>query len=1085
MVTVSSQSENLPHAFRALLEQDSLGIAEVDLEGRWQQVNARFGQLVGRPAGELLGQPYLWVTHPEDQPQTQAEVARLLAGEQTSFTQEKRYLRLDGTNVWVQVTNTLVRDAAGRPVGLIKLAQDISRRKQAEQELDGFFANSPDGVFFMALPTPLDWTAVSDPEATLTQILNQPLELKSNPRFRELFGFPDQPILIARPLDFFAHDPELGRVVWRQLLSHGELQVTVQKVRVDGTPLWIGSYNRCFHNDRGQITGLLGIQRDASPERGLALSLKTAQAQIEYLLSEGPSALYICNPQPPYAPTYVSPGIVKVAGYTAAELVTEGELWFSRIHPGDQARLLESMEALCNSGTGVLEYRFRHRDGTYRWLQDEMVVERDDAGRPVNCRGSLFDITARKQQEAFFIQQAQREAATLRVVENIRQTLDLPAILATTTQELLTLLGADRCLIFRFSETWGGEFVAEAVAPNLPALIGSPAGRPITENQLDNPACLMNLWFAASPPSLDQAPHFAVCTDLTTLPRSPAFLELMGRLQATAYLVMPIWMGSKPWGLLGVYQTQVRTWQQREIDLLTHLASQLGIALQQADLLHQTRAQAVALAQARDAAEAASQAKGEFLARMSHELRTPLNAILGFAQLLRQDTSLGSQTQEYLEIIGQSGDHLLALINDVLDMAKIEAGQTKVNLGNTDLHGLLDSLEGLFRLKAEAKGLHFSVQRPAGDLTWIRTDETKLRQILINLLGNALKFTAKGAVHLTVSTQGSADSRVDLMFTVSDTGPGIAASDLATLFVPFSQATAGRLAQQGTGLGLAISQHFAQLLGGQITVTTTPGQGSQFYLHLPVELVSQATPTPPLANQRIVGLAPGEPIPRILVVDDQPANRKLLARIHTQVGFEIREAENGQQAVELWEAWQPDLIWMDLQMPVLDGYQAAGRIKALAANKGLKPPVIIALTASIFDQTERQILEAGFDGLVFKPYRPAALFQQIAHHLKICYQIAEPSSPPAWPAAALAAPSVALAQSITLENLPPAWVLALHDAACRGSDQQILALLDQCGGEQSGLTSQLRSWTQNFQFDRILSLTTPLCDHLSSRTATE
>ncbi|MBF2098698.1 MAG: PAS domain-containing protein [Gloeomargaritaceae cyanobacterium C42_A2020_066] len=1081
MVALSSQPEGMPDAFRALLEQDALGIAEVDLEGRWRQVNARFCQLVGRPAADLLGQPYLVVTHPQDQPQTQAEVARLLAGEHTSFTQEKCYLRPDGASLWVQVTNTLVRDAAGRPVGLIKLAQDISRRKQAEQELDGFFAHSPDGVFFMALPTPLDWEAASDPEATLTQILNQPLQIKSNARFRELFGFPDQPILMARPLDFFAHDPELGREVWRQLLSRGELQMTVQKVRVDRTPLWIESYNRCFHNDQGQITGLLGIQRDASPVRDLALSLKTAQEQIQYLLSEGPSALYICNPQPPYAPTYVSPGIVKVVGYTATELLTHGELWFSQIHPEDQARVVEAMEALCDSGARVLDYRFRHRDGTYRWLQNEMVVERDDGGRPVNCRGSLFDITARKQQEVFFIQQAQREAATLRVVENIRQTLDLSEILATTTQELLTLLRVDRCLIFRFSETWGGEFVAEAVAPDLPALIGSTAGRPITENLLSDPTCLMHLWFAAPPPTLTAAPHFAACGDLATIQRTPAYLDLMSRLQAIAYLVVPIWMGAKPWGLLGVYQTQVRTWQPLEIDLLTHLASQLGIALQQADLLHQTRAQAVALAQARDAAEAASQAKGEFLARMSHELRTPLNAILGFAQLMSQDASLNPQTREYLQIIGQSGDHLLALISDVLDMAKIEAGQTKVNLSNTDLHGLLDSLEGLFRLKAATKGLHFSVQRPASDLTWIRTDETKLRQILINLLGNALKFTAKGAVHLTVSAQGSSDLRTDLIFTISDTGPGMTAGELATLFVPFSQATAGRLAQQGTGLGLAISQHFAQLLGGQVTVTTTPGQGSQFQLYLPVEISARdpSTAAPTFPSQRIVGLAPGEPIPRILVVDDQPTNRKLLGRMHTQVGFEVQEAENGQRAVELWEAWQPDLIWMDLQMPVLDGYQAAGRIKALAADKGLKPPVIIALTASIFDQTEGQILAAGFDGLVFKPYRPAALFQQIAHHLKICYQIAEPAPDPIQPDAAQVSPSSSPRPSLTLENLSPAWVLELHHAAQRGSDQQILTLLDQCSGEHREVTAQLRDWTQNFQFDRILSLTTPLCDHPS------
>ena len=412
----------------------------------------------------------------------------------------------------------------------------------------------------------------------------------------------------------------------------------------------------------------------------------------------------------------------------------------------------------------------------------------------------------------------------------------------------------------------------------------------------------------------------------------------------------------------------------------------------------------IALQCAKEAADTANRAKSTFLANMSHELRTPLHAILGFAELLAIEDTLTASQRESVEIINTSGEHLLALINDVLEVSKIEAGKAIVTLTAVDLRSLLANLQELLQLRAEAKGLQLFFDLPPDLPHHIQTDDPKLRQILLNLLSNAIKFTDRGSVSLRVAIDyldaaspnaTSPDSAemptANLRFEVEDTGAGIAPEEVEHLFTAFSQTAVGRRVAKGSGLGLFISRQLLHLLGGEVQVSSAIDCGSCFQVQIPVQVLTLGVaPLQAIADRRVVGLETS-PAPRILVVEDVPQNRRLLVRSLLTVGFEVQEAEDGQSAIELWQSWKPHLILMDMRMSVLDGYAATRQIKAIAEGCQTEgdQTVIIAVTANALDEERTAIFAAGCDGLLRKPFKENTLLIKLAEHLEIQYRYAE------------------------------------------------------------------------------------------------
>lgn len=461
-------------------------------------------------------------------------------------------------------------------------------------------------------------------------------------------------------------------------------------------------------------------------------------------------------------------------------------------------------------------------------------------------------------------------------------------------------------------------------------------------------------------------------------------------------------------------------------------------------------------------AETANQAKSQFLANMSHELRTPLNAILGFTQLLLRNESLTPQTQQrYLDTISRSGEHLLALINNVLEMSKIEAGRITVHATHFDLYALLDTLQQMMRLKAEAKGLQLRFDRSSNVPQFVLADEAKLRQILINLLNNAIKFTQTGSVTLQVKRGGTGF----LQFAVADTGVGIAPAEIDRLFEPFVQTEAGLRSHEGTGLGLSISRKFVQLMGGEILVESPPGKGSIFRFEIQIESAGEAIDSSP--DQRsiakrlqgsIVGLAAGQTPYRILIVEDKLENRQLLEELLTPIGFEVRVATNGDEAIDLWQRWSPQLIWMDIRMPGMDGYTVTRQIKA----SNLPSPVIIALTGSAFEEERQSAIAAGFDDFVRKPFQVETLFTKMAEHLGVRYVYSGENQPHSI--------SETLSAS-DLTVMPTAWIEQLHQAALKLNTKQMRQLIDQIPPEYSHLKNALNPLVDRLCYEEIIALT--------------
>ena len=875
----------------------------------------------------------------------------------------------------------------------------------------------------------------------------------------------------------------------------------------DGTYHWFQEQIRLIRNSNGEPLEYIGYWADINERKQTELDLQLSQRRYKTLAEACPVA--IINTDANGSCIYFNQHWSEITRLSTEESLGEG--WIKALHPQDCQRVVKGWKKAVKAQIPFAsDYRFLRPDGRVVWVIAQALPDIDENGEFKGYIATVTDITDIKLAQQALQESAERERAIAQTLQRMRQTLDIEKIFAATTEELRFCLNCDRVVIYRLDGDDCGSFVAESVADGWRSVM-SPGedNTDFTQVVLEEDGSIIrnlnsnlnqasNTYLPAhQEDSYNSGESFIYVSDIYQAGFSESYVNLLEQFQAKAYITVPIFCGNQLWGLLTSYQNKTsREWKTGEISIAVQIGNQLGVALQQVELLSQTQLQSEALQQAAIAADAANRAKSEFLTNMSHELRTPLNAILGFSQLMSQDKTINKEHQNTFAIINRAGEHLLNLINDILEMSKIEAGRISLNNTEFDLHKLLDNLQEMLRFRASSKGLQLTFRKSSQIPRYIKSDASKLRQVLINLLGNAIKFTSQGSVELSVRVgeemgrQGGKETRrqgdkleittpstpsnpIHLIFEISDTGMGISDEEIRFLFEAFRQTSAGRKSQQGTGLGLAISRKYVQLMGGDITVESTPQVGSKFTFDIQVSLASSQNTEIDKTSRQVIGLAASQIKYRILVVDDRPESRLLLTKMLSQLGFSTKEAANGLQAISEWEEWEPHLILMDMRMPIMDGYQATKIIKTRqqeteSHNSAINKTVVIALTANVFEEQKHEIIAAGCDDLIDKPFPKETLLEKLNQYLGVQYSYQKQNSDPNKP-------TTTSKDNFTSDNLrkllspmSPEWVAKIRQAAAQCSDNLIFEILEENPPKNAQLTKTLKYFAENFQFDKIL-----------------
>ncbi|MES2047431.1 MAG: response regulator [Pseudomonadota bacterium] len=602
------------------------------------------------------------------------------------------------------------------------------------------------------------------------------------------------------------------------------------------------------------------------------------------------------------------------------------ETWLACVHPDDRAYSEAAVQrALKNEQAYDIEFRIFLPDGRRRDIKADGQVLFDEHGQALRMTGVNYDITERKR----IAEEVRRHRDHLLELVDER-TASLNAIVEHAADGIVTINHEGEIISFNgAAETMFGYTAGSAIGHNVSMLMPEP-----DRSKHDG--------------------HLRHYHDTGVAHVIGIGRETMGQRQDGS--VFPLYLAVSEIRVAG---------QRRFTGILRDISAQKSLE--------------ASLIQSRKVAEAANLAKSVFLANMSHELRTPLNAILGFSKILRHEANITPPQRKTLDLINRSGENLLSLINDVLDMSKIEAGSLQLECFAFDLSAMISDVLDLVRVRAEAKNLRLILDPLSEFPHFIAGDETKLRQCVINLIGNAIKFTEHGTVSLRLNASpGENQKTLNLVIEVLDSGVGISEADLQRVFEPFVQ-VGSQNTQKGTGLGLSITRRLVELMGGSLSVESNLGVGSCFRISVPVSRTTETSVNTHNINQaRVIGLAPGQADYRILIVEDQMENWLLLQHLLESVGLNVRVAENGLAGIEEFKAWHPHFIWMDSRMPVMGGVEATKLIRTMQGGSDVK---IVAVTASAFKEDRDRIMAAGMDDFICKPYREDEIFACLMRHL--------------------------------------------------------------------------------------------------------
>ena len=1070
------------------VETMHLGVTITDLTGQIIYTNPADAKMHGYAAAELLGQnAHLFAPAYRRRPMDMAQLEAM-----QNWIRESTNVRKDQTHFPVYLMSGLVQDAAGRPIAIVTTCEDITERKRAQEEL-----SAERNLLRTLIDSIPDYIYVKDADSRFLLVNKTSMRSQGFTTPDDFFGKTDFDLLPREFAAQFYADEQQSMASGQPLLDHEEQNI----YPITGEIRWFSTTKVPLRNSQDEIVGLVGVSRDITERKQVEAKIEHINAMLRAI--QEANQIIVREKQRHPLIQHICASLAKTRGFNAALIILRDDA-------GKVAAVAES-----GLGAGFAAFAAQLQRGELpECLRQIMaqagafIVEQPETP----CQAAaLFDNGLEQQTMAVRLENSDKCYGVL--ITFFPKSVGLYA----EDQALLEEVASDIAFALYGIEVEAARKQAEAtlaherqrlfaLLENLPVYVylQSPdytirfANRRFRERfgEPERDHCYKLLWgrgdlweesiafrvFQTRKPQEWEWNHYP--TGKVYQVYDYPFTDFDG-----APLVLELGIDITERKQMENALEDERARLTQTVEARTAELSGINQFLQQE--IEERKQMQAELQRSKELAEAANSAKSEFLANMSHELRTPLNAILGYAQFLKTGANLTERQVDGLETIKNSGHHLLNMINEILDLSKIEAGRMELEASDFHLPEFLRRIGAMMRIRAEQKGLAF-VSECAADLPQgVRADEKKLRQILINLLGNAVKFTEKGQISFRVTdpTPGptpTGEGRCapslsergqgvrSLRFEVADTGVGIVAEQIEEIFLPFQQVGAKRDRIEGTGLGLTISRKLVRMMGSELQVESPPsippasggpgGPGTVFWFQLTVPEVDGAAPPMKADERRIIGYRGAQRT--VLIADDLKENRAVLANMLLPLGFNLEEAEDGRACFEKACQCQPDVIFLDLRMPVMDGFETARRIRAVAA---LHHVAVIAISASVYEDVQQRSLQAGCDAFLMKPvhYENLLAVLQTALQLTWVYEAPPPESAAAAPAK----------RTEPAAPLPAAQVQELIELAATGRMKKllhVLAEIEEANRSQQPFLEEMRQFAKKFQFKEIIDRLTPM-----------
>ena len=990
--------------FASVFEYAATGKALVSRDGRFLKVNRAFCRITGYNAEEMQARTFQDITYEQDLQPDLDSVERLLAGEIESYEMDKRYIRKDGRITWVHLSVSLLRDDEGRPLHFISQVQDIDEQKRADEALRKIHAS-------LAASEELLRHFIKHTPAAVAMFDTGMRYLQASDRWMTDYHLGEQNIIGRSHYDVFPDIPERWKEIHQRVLRGAAHQSEEEPFpRKDGRMEWLQWDVRPWYKAEGEIGGLtmftqvITARKEAQEElRRNQEQLRDSEQRLRLALDASQIAVWHQDD-----PEHLA-GDALLLDLLALPAGPDGSISYdavlARVHPEDHAVVEMQAQNLWSGRSGQADFRVLRPDGTVRYVHATGATVMGDDGKVRRVVGVTLDVTERKKAEAereSLLRELGKRVKELRLLHATAVLLqsdhdDLNDLFATLVRSVPDAWQFPECCEARIA--FGDVEAATPGWKDSPWKQSAPIGTTDASGSID-------VVYTEARPEVDEGPF----------------------LREERALI-----------------TSLSDMLQRYLELYKHRKT--------LESLVETRTADLRLA--KEEAEAANRAKGIFVANMSHELRTPMNAILGYAQLLESDGGSSEASRNKASIIRSSGEHLLHLLNDVLELSRIEAGRVELHLARFDLHTLLDDTVRMFQPLADSRRNRLTLDIATDVPRAIHGDARKVREVLINLVSNAMKFTERGEVSVNASVQQREGRTAQLAIVVQDTGRGIEEQDLARIFAAFQQTESGAQAG-GTGLGLSISRTFAELMGGSLTASSTPGKGSAFAFTFAADVAEESFVAPSVAAAPL-RLSQDQLGRRVLIADDVATNRDVLADLLTRTGFDVRLAETGEEAIAIEGVWHPDLVLMDLRMPGIGGVEAIRRLRARGSRAAL-----VALTASVVPEAKEQLKEAGADAILLKPYREGEILTTIGSLLRAVYV------EPAERRTSVRHAAEPLDES--LRDLPGDLVDELRDALLEARAETIESLGARIQEHSAPAAEKTLALARNFRYEELLDI---------------